>query len=410
MSLTPSTSPNFFYSPTSHLTDMAELPAIRGTWYFVDPYAGSNTNDGLTKATAFADLPTAYAAITSGHGDGIAVMSGGTAATAGTTSYLKQQIAWSADGVTVVGLAATSMFGWARVASKTVTSTSVAIVVTTTHTITDSAATFVTDGWVIGMKGQFDGANTNASALFTVATVSETVMTVTEALTNATVETHTLTSYCPTLIALSGKNNLFINLNLYNGSGIVNVAGIGESAVLITGPENKFVNCHLVCGAAGTATAYERSLELGAGAIDNQFYSCIIGTDTIDRGNNASCELYLNGDTTTTARNNFYQCMFLGWASTGTAHGAIKSAAASAIGRHMIFRDCDFICYTSGTDQISMFIGTATTAGKILLTGACSINGYGFADSSSSNHCVYLPGSPTLLTTGAGDVLTTKTT
>ena len=402
-----------------------QLPYIRGSWFFVDPLAGLNANDGGTVESAFADLQTAYAAVTSGAGDGICILSGGTSNTAGTTSYQLQPIAWSADGVTVVGVAATGAFGWARVASKTVTSspTTATVAYTTTTATRSDGGSWVTDGWVVGMTGKVTstgGTSANNGVLFTVTTVTATVLTASAAPftidATPTTETAVFTSYCASLINLSGANNLFMNLNLWNGStGVANATGIGFSAVNITGPENTFINCHLTGGAGCTQTAYERSLELGVGALDNRFFKCTFGTDTVDRGSNANCELYLNGSNAASGRNYFQECVFLAYAATGTAHGAIKSAAATANGRHMLMRDCDFICYcgagVGGTDMASMFIGTGLTSGKIIITGASAICGYAYADSSTSNHCVYVSTPVTgASTTGLGAVAAVKTT
>jgi len=85
------------------------LPPIRGTWYFVDPYTGSASNDGSTPSTAFANISTAYTACTDGNGDGIAVLSGGTTS-ANTTSYLSAAIAWTKSDITVFGVCAPTRF------------------------------------------------------------------------------------------------------------------------------------------------------------------------------------------------------------------------------------------------------------------------------------------------------------
>ncbi len=91
------------------------LPAIRGTYFFVDPYQGSDGNRGITRDKAFAGLEKAYAACTSGRGDGIVLMSGGTTA-AETSAALTASITWSKHGITVVGIAApTYQFQRARV-------------------------------------------------------------------------------------------------------------------------------------------------------------------------------------------------------------------------------------------------------------------------------------------------------
>ena len=105
MSLNPSAAENAFYDPIVALGYKTGLPYIRGVWFFVDPYAGSDSNDGLTLSTAFATLAKAYNACTDGAGDGIAFLS----VTSSSTTYSDHEyapIAWSKWGITVYGVAA----------------------------------------------------------------------------------------------------------------------------------------------------------------------------------------------------------------------------------------------------------------------------------------------------------------
>jgi len=91
------------------------LPKIAGTWYYVDADDGNNSYDGKTIATAFADIATAYAACTSGRGDGIVLLS----RTISGTSYsfnLTTRLAWAKYGITMIGIASPNVyFGRARV-------------------------------------------------------------------------------------------------------------------------------------------------------------------------------------------------------------------------------------------------------------------------------------------------------
>lgn len=108
---------------------LGSLPLIRGTWYFVDPKSGSNSNNGLSPGGAVKDLQTAYGLCTSGAGDGIVVFSAGTVA-ADTTSYLTAALDWSKHAITVIGVSAGGrFFGRARVANATA-STNLAVLIT----------------------------------------------------------------------------------------------------------------------------------------------------------------------------------------------------------------------------------------------------------------------------------------
>lgn len=190
----------------------------------------------------------------------------------------------------------------------------------------------------------------------------------------------------PALITVSGGNNRFENISFFNSGTDSTALG----CVIVTGVRNTFRNCHFVGGSCTTATANERSLELGDGAQENAFYDCVIGTDTIDRGNNANCELYINGTVANTARNYFENCIFLGMSSTaGGAHGAIKSAAATSMGRNMIMADCTFDCYhpNKGAGEASLFVGTAfNTASIILKHPTVHLLGYAAIDSAGSTN------------------------
>ena len=108
-----STTPNRFLgaeqNSTIYLLSNGILPFIRGKWLFVDPYAGSSSNDGLSLKSAFATLKSAYDSCTDGAGDGIAIVSGGTT-TADTTSYLSASLAWTKSDITVFGVCSNSRF------------------------------------------------------------------------------------------------------------------------------------------------------------------------------------------------------------------------------------------------------------------------------------------------------------
>jgi len=96
------------------------LPFILGTWYFVDPYSGASTNTGKHPGNAFASIVTAYAACTSGAGDGICLISRGTGTASQTTSYitLANTITWSKHGITVIGICSGSFYNQrARIAN-----------------------------------------------------------------------------------------------------------------------------------------------------------------------------------------------------------------------------------------------------------------------------------------------------
>lgn len=336
------------------ISEVGSLPFIRGQWYYVDPTSGANTSDGRTVDTALADIAEAYDR--AGDGDGIALLSYG-ATSAATTSYLYQELAWSKNGITVFGVAAPiGMFGRARVANKTLTTTATLTAVANTS-ISRATGSFITDGWVAGMK-----FITNVdSAAITVDTVAALTITVTGTLT---VGAHTsMTSIDVNAITISGDNNRFYNVDIYNGG--TNALEIGGTVV--SGHRNYFQDCHFVGGAGATAAATHYSLKLSA-AQENKFVNCIIGTDTVDRGNNADMDLWIYG---ACARNRFKGCEFLSYVSAGTAHGAVKLDTTTG-GRGTVFDNCLFNSITSVTTPAAVFIQNGAND-RVLVRGGSDL-------------------------------------
>ena len=389
------------------------LNGLRGNMFYVDPLIGVDASGDADPSHPFKGIDAAYDACVSGAGDGITVLSAGITA-AETTSYLAKPIDWSKHGISVFGIAApVNMFGRARIANVEKTTgalTTLSFLATgSVYQILDSANGFVTAGFAVGQTITVDSTSNTNDGNYTISAVaadgsSITVTTSVSTEAAVTAGSTTIKTYNAHNILLSGNNNLFYNIDIWNGGSLPSALG----GVNITGARNYFANSHIVGGAGCTASANERSLELGAGAQENNFVGCVIGTDTVDRGNNANCELYLNGDTNT-ARNEFIGCKFIAQAEGGTAHGAIKSAAATALGRHMIFRDCDFMAYKSnlGSDQASVFIGTGLNTAKLFIIGNSYPLGYAAWDANAANNCVFVT-NPAVVASAGGGVPTTN--
>lgn len=304
------------------------LPTIDGKWYWVDPHEGSSNGNGRDIDNAMDSIATAYAACTSGNGDGIILVGFNSTSTANCTSYLTSEITWSKHGITVVGLSAPT---------------------------------------VMNQRSRISNDSTDGLDL-------------------------------PNLITVSGDNNTFINVHMANyGSDAAAIGGLE-----VSGNRNAFINCHVIGAGGATAAATHYSLKINGGQ-ENTFYQCVFGTDTIDRGNNANCELLYDG---TAYRNRFFNCEFLAATTTGTAHGAIKSADATSIGRDEKFQGCFFSCFiqNQGTAMASAFIGTAPTSGYFYMID-CYLGGYAAWDSVAGNDCVYV--AAPAIASGAGGITTT---
>ena len=387
------------------------LPPIRGKWFVVDPYGATVPAVGGQPGQVVADLETAYDLCTSGAGDGILVLSGGTTA-AHTTSYLSSPLTWSKHGITVVGASSGSrLFNRARIANKTHTTGSITTLAfvagadTTYDSITDSAEGFVTAGFAVGDVLRVDTTGNGADATglvitavtagtLTLATIG-TLVTETAANAGASV----VSSYNANMITVSGDNNSFSNLSISNfGDDALALGGVS-----VTGNRNHFSNCHIV--GAGNATpgavtsAYSLKID---GGQENTFDACVIGTDSVLKAA-ANGEIAFDGDAW---RNRFYDCEVVSYSETA-GKGAIISADATAFDGWQVFSRCRFMnFYTNGiTGLTSAFIGTAPNSGYLLMD-SCSLAGWSAWDSVGGNDTVYVSNSDATAS-GAGGIATT---
>jgi hypothetical protein len=382
-----------------------EAPAIRGTWYYVDPYGGANVNDGLQINSAVADLNTAYNLCGDGAGDGIILLSGGTTS-ANTTSYLKQTLLWSKTGITVVGVSSgTRVFGRARIANKEVTTTS-SVIAEAANTFTRDSGSFLTDGWVIGMKGSVANSGSNNAATFTVTNVTDLVMTFSETFnvqSKAQVGSDVITSSIATLITVSGNNNSFNNVHVGNFS----TNGASTGCLKVTGSRNAFNGCHFIGAGHATPAATAGANDLELVGDENTFARCTFGDDTIIRAS-TNGNILLNGTGTGTGngwRNRFYDCDIFSYSATA-GKGAIKSGGANSCNGFIVFSRCRFFNWTPNglTLLTSAFIGTKITSGQLLMDG-CSLVGWSAWDSVAANDNVYI-GNSAAVASGAGGIAT----
>lgn len=386
------------------LFDVSSLPFIRGKWFYVDPTSGNAAYSGTSQQSAFASIATAYAACTSGAGDGICVLSAGTTS-AGTTSYLETEITWSKHGITVVGISSGSRYSnRARISNKERTTgaiTTLAFVDTDgVYTITDSASGFVTAGFSVGQVVDVTTTSGTNDGQYTIEAVAAGALTVTESVTDenaATAGSSSVVSYCADLITVSGNNNRFVNLQFGNfGS-----PDVAVGCVEVSGDRNAFENCHFIGAGNATpaATTSAYSLKINGGS-ENCWEKCVIGSDTIDMSA-ANGVISLDGGG---ARNAFYDCDILSFSSTA-GHGAIISADATAWDRALVFARCRFInVKANGASALTAaFIGTNATSGYILMD-SCSL--FGWAAWTASSGSVYVANSDATAS-GVGGIATT---
>lgn len=350
-------------------TGTGGLPSIRGKWFIVDPYKLTAADGGIDGS--FSTLQEAYDACTSGYGDGILILSGGTGTASQTTSYIKYPLVWSKHGITVVGVGApVRQFQRVRISNKVVTTTSVAVAMAATaKTITRASGSFVTDGWEVGMLGKFDASGTNSGRTFTVVAVSALVITVdTSEVLDETSTSHTLTSYMPNMISITGSNNSFTNIHITHTGAVAQ----DVNALKVSGARNYFRNVHAGVGVADANTTVTYSLHLAA-AQENTFESCVFGLDTVDRGGQATYDILLTG---AVARNEFHYCRTTRHSSTGTGCLAVYADTTTG-GRPTLFQNCVFTIWnTAGGNANCSYMFGSTGACDFVWFVDCTYPGY----------------------------------
>lgn len=190
-------------------------------------------------------------------------------------------------------------------------------------------------------------------------------------------------------INLTGSNNSFTNISFVNG----HVGGEQSAAFKLSSgaSRNAFYNCDFK-NTQGTADAYGCELWL-SNAHENSFYHCNFGNASFDYGNNANCHIYMDG-ASGNAQNLFEDCTTIAQVSTGTAHGAVKLGAVTALGGTNIFKNCLFNVWQANaglTVMASWYIGSNPTTGNIAVFQS-GLNGYAAWDAASGNDNVVVVG------------------
>lgn len=346
------------------------LPAIRGKWHFVDPNAVNRTSG------AFSNIYDAYAACVDERGDGIALVSSGNS-TAETTSYMTYPLDWTKEGVTLVGVCAGNrMYQRARIASKSITTGTIAtLAFPTATTITDSASGFVTAGFVVGQTIAItttDGTNDGNAIITAVAAGTITCSASTFTIQTAAVAGNSdLTNYLGYLIDFQASNVYGANFSIGNWGSTAQDLG----CVKITGARMAFDNVHFVGAGHATpgavaSTPFDVKLD-GAEEID--FYNCTFGTDSVLKAA-ANGEVLIDGGCW---RIGFENCDFVTYSETA-GKIAVRSNDATSFSGVIKFKGCGFYNWNPNgiTAVDDVFGGTAPTSGAYAVNSACQPVGY----------------------------------
>jgi hypothetical protein len=367
------------------------LPPIRGKWFVVDPYGATYPAVGSQPGQIVADLKTAYDLCTSGFGDGILILSGGTGTASQTTSYLDTNLVWVKYGITVIGAAAPNgYFGRARISSRERTTGAITTIsFTADHTISDSAEGFLDAGFEAGDVIYVDtNSNTNDGS-FTISAVTAGTITTTAGSTHVTTESAatagstTIKSYCAPVITVTGQNNAFYNLHTVNGGSIVQSLG----GISVQGNRNYFKNCHIIGASnttAGAVASTQFDIEVGASEI--VFDDCIFGTNSTLWGA-ANGHIKLGNSTTAIGQVFFNRCRVISNSATA-GHGAIYITNAATLNGWIHFNDCTFVNWQSGaiTALTTAIIGETPNNTGILLHN-CGMVGWSAWGANNDKWC-----------------------
>lgn len=202
---------------------------------------------------------------------------------------------------------------------------------------------------------------------------------------------------------LSGNGCYFSNLQFFQG---FNTGVAAEICMTVSGSRNVFNNVSIdgmgdTSASAGAADTGSRNLLL-SGA-ENFFLNCSIGLDTVVRSV-ANYSVQLTGNV---ARNIFEGCLFAQDASASTA-SAIYTAAAAAIDRYTLFKNCSFInaIASGGTSVTGVCTLAASSGGMLVFQNTWSVGFGNFGADATSKAQIYAA-SP--ISTNAGGLATVAT-
>lgn len=304
---------------------------LTGTWYFVDPAAGSDGYDGKSPDFPFATLYQAHAKCVAGNNDVVVLIgNGASSGTARLSTALAQTIdstvttgtlVWSKNATHLIGVCAPTVVGQrARIAPPTGTYT---------------ASTFGSDIFVNVTAAGCYFSNFDVYSGFS--TGSATFNTWRDA----------------------GGRNYYGNVNLQGLADAASAGGAGARNLLITGTG------------------------------ENTFDGCVIGLDTVTRSAaNASVEF-----AAAVPRNTFRNCIFPFMTSAATPLGIIGTGAA-CMDRWHLFDNCKFINNVQSTSTTMSALATlpASAGGLILATNSTLVGITEWGTDVTSRGQIYVDG------------------
>ncbi len=287
----------------------AGIGFLNGNIIMLDPFAGVDTNDGITAPVQ--SLARAYGIGREGKNDVIALISNGLTTS---TARLNSAFTWSKNALHLVGICSgVNISDRARIAP---------------FTASAAFANFFT----LNSAGCFF-SNVEIYAGFTTGTTAAIALT----------------------LGSAGQRNLFYNSHIVGMSDAASAADAGSRSIKITGGENQFVNCTVGDDTIARTNA-NASVEFAGGTARNQFRNCVFPFLSGD-GNSLGVKALAAGIDRFQL---FDKCMFINAIkSTGTSMTALGSIGAPTSPAGMIvYRDCGLvgIAEWEGTTKTSAYV------------------------------------------------------
>lgn len=264
------------------------MPTL-GTYFFVDPANGSDSNSGTDASAPLASVSAALDKATSGKNDVIFLFGNGQASGSARQSTT---LTWSKDATHLIGVAApTAIAGRARIAQ-------------TSGVDVSPLVTVSGDGCMFANIHMFQGYDTSEAQI---------------------------------CLNVTGERNYFVNCHIA-GMGVAEAGDhAGSSSLSLTGDgENTFESCTIGLDTIPRSTT-NAEIDLKSAAVRNVFRNCMV-LAYADNGGHLFVKADGSGDLDRFVL--FDNCMFVNATnSAATSMTAAISAHASA-GGHIIIKDC----------------------------------------------------------------------
>ena len=313
---------------------------LTGTWYFVNPAAGSDGNEGTSPESPFQTIYRAYAAATAGNNDVIVLIGNGS--TSGTARMS------TASAQTIDSTATTGTLTWAKNA---------------THLIGVTAPTGVSN------RARF----APPTGTYTASTFGNN----------------------GNMFNVTASGCIFANFSIFAG---FSTGSASQVTWIEDGGRNYYENIQFG-GMEDTASAQganARALRV-TGTGENTFVGCTIGQDTVTRTvANANLEF-----ASATPRNKFINCDFPMMTSSATSLFIIGTGAGS-IDRYNKFQNCLFYNAVDSTStQVSVVASlNAAAGGSLVFNNSTAVGATKWGDAGALANSFVDNAPPTAATSG----------